>query len=498
MKAVNLSLILVGISLFIFLFSVAQVDPDLWGHLKFGEDMFTQQALPRYDAYSYSSYGAPWINHEWLSELIFYLIFNSAKSAALIAFKLLAGLFITFLLYISIIKNTKSIYLRLLFMAFSLSLICQGFSLRPQIFTYVFFTGLVFLIDNFENTKDARWLSPLPVIFLLWTNLHAGFLSGIGMLLIYAFYKLFKKEITKNLIFITIISLLATLINPYGAKIWLFTLGAVTKYRFYITEWRRVDLSLGYFDYFALGLASAVGFLFSRRKRLGYEIASILIAFYFSFQHNRHVVLFAILASLYLPKYISSFAGDWFRRYEKRFSQNIFIPIFVCLSLVFISATFYRGKNLLAIEIPQEKFPVNAVWFMKRNHITGNIFCSFDWAQMCIRELPATSKVFFDGRYETVYKDGLIRGFFEVISGKRNYKEFLKNYPPTDIMFLKKSEPLAQALSKDEGWVRIYSSSVAQIYLNDNKHNKNVIDNFKDGRMTYLEEKPRPYYLDHL
>jgi hypothetical protein len=453
-------------------------------------------AIPRYDSYSYSSYGARWTNHEWLSELILYLIFKFAKSAGLIIFKLSMGLIIAFLIYTSVIKNTKSLCLRLIFITLSLAIISGGFAIRPQIFTYVFFTVLVFLIAAFENTENIKSLYSLPAIFLLWVNLHGGFIIGVGILLAYALFKISDKRTTKKLIFIIALSVLATFINPYGIKIWTFVLGAALKHRPYITEWGRVRFSLEYLNYFTFCLVAILSLLFSKRKRSHYEIFIILIALYFSFKHNRHTILFAILASMYMPKYITSFAGDWFVCLEKKFSQNIFISIFACLSLYLSLATFYRGRNLLAIEIPQDKFPINAVMFIKQNNITGNIFCSFNWSQMCIKELSETNKVFFDGRYETVYSDSLIQGYFDAILCKREYKEFLQSFHETDIMFLNRNEPLAKALSTDNSWIKVYSSLLAQIYLNNNKKNEKNIERFKSNEMIYPEEKLRSYYLD--
>ncbi|MCX5713886.1 MAG: hypothetical protein NT033_03565, partial [Candidatus Omnitrophica bacterium] len=182
--------------------------------MKFGQDTFIHLSVSRYDTYSYSSYGARWINHEWLAELILFLIFKLAKSIGLLIFKFTAGLGITFLIFNCVSKSTKSIYLRLLFIALSLSLICSGFAIRPQIFTYVFFALLVFLIDNFENDADKRWLYPLPLIFLLWVNLHGGFVTGIGFLLLYVLFKIAQKKAKGELLLIALLCVFVTLINP--------------------------------------------------------------------------------------------------------------------------------------------------------------------------------------------------------------------------------------------------------------------------------------------
>lgn len=497
-KPVSVSVILVIISLFIYVFSVnLLVDSDLWGHLKFGQDIFMKLAVPRYDFYSYSSYGAQWINHEWLGELILYIIFKFTQGAGLIIFKYFMGLVVTFLIYISAIKNTKSLCLRLLFLALSLPVICSGFAIRPQIFTYVLFTALVLLIDNFENTH-SRWIYSLPVIFLFWQNVHGGFLAGLGILLLYTLLKISEGKATKKLIFITIASIVATFINPYGLNNWYIVLDAVSRKRAYITEWQQIGFTLEYIQYFALCLVAIVGLLFAKRRRSAYEIFSILISFYFSFRYNRHVVLFAILVALYLPKYIDSFAGNWLVRVENKFSKNLLAVVFTCVSLYLFSATYYKGKNLLALEIPQDTFPIHAFKFIKYNNIKGNIFSSFDWSMMCISELSKTSKIFFDGRYEMVYRDNFIQGYFEVLFGKRDYKEFLRKFPETDIMFLDKNAPLTRAISKDSEWIKVYSSSLAEIYLKNNQHNKNYIENFNNGKIVYPQEDYRIYYLNNL
>ncbi len=489
MKSVKLALILVILSFFLFAFSSTKADPDLWGHLKFGQDILSNLSVPRYDSYSYSSYGAPWINHEWLSELILYIIFILSKGLGLVIFKLFAGLSIASLIYISLSKNTKSVYLKLVFMILCFSILWSGFAIRPQIFTFLFFTLLIFLLDRFENTEDNRWIYCLPVIFLLWPNLHGGFITGVGFLLLYCLFKIRERKFTKGLANITVLSLLATLVNPYGIGFYSFTLRAISMPRPRITEWQMVPLGLTYVNYFALCAIAALGFIFSKRRRSYFEASAILIALYFSFIHKRHVILLIILVLMYVPKYIDSFAGKWFARVENRFSQKVFIPIFAALSLYFLLTLFYSGNRLFTLVIPREEFPVNAVTFIKQNNISGNIFSNFNWAQMCIRELSPASKVFLDGRYETVYSDSLIQGYCDVVFGKRGYKDFLAGFPETDIMFLQKGEVLTESLAKDREWIKVYSSTVAEIFLKNNGHNKLALEDFKNHRLSYPAEK---------
>ena len=73
-------LLVVAVSLYISARAVA--DPDLWGHVRFGQDILAGRGLHAADPYSYLAAGQPWINHEWACEAVFAAVFNAAGRAA--------------------------------------------------------------------------------------------------------------------------------------------------------------------------------------------------------------------------------------------------------------------------------------------------------------------------------------------------------------------------------------------------------------------------------
>jgi len=77
------ALVLLFSSLFYF-FSYPEVDPDLWGHLFFGREIVQSGQLPLRNLYSFTAPDHPWINHEWLAEVIFYGIFYLFGSPGLV------------------------------------------------------------------------------------------------------------------------------------------------------------------------------------------------------------------------------------------------------------------------------------------------------------------------------------------------------------------------------------------------------------------------------
>ncbi|MBW2175222.1 MAG: hypothetical protein JRF64_11655 [Deltaproteobacteria bacterium] len=82
----------------VYFFSFVTADPDLWGHVKFGEDIWQTKALSPSNLYSFTAPDHPWINHEWLSELIFYAAYSFLSDAGLLFLKLSIGLVIVWII----------------------------------------------------------------------------------------------------------------------------------------------------------------------------------------------------------------------------------------------------------------------------------------------------------------------------------------------------------------------------------------------------------------
>src|SRR2546422_3908095 len=74
--------------LFTAIFSLAAVpplDPDLWWHLANGRLIITTGMIPHVDLYSFSAAGQPWVMHEWLADLMMYLLYQLGGLPLLVA-----------------------------------------------------------------------------------------------------------------------------------------------------------------------------------------------------------------------------------------------------------------------------------------------------------------------------------------------------------------------------------------------------------------------------
>jgi hypothetical protein len=492
----RLSITISLLSISFFFFSDNKVDPDLWGHLKFGEDIVRSRSIPEIDTYSYTAFGSKWTNHEWLSEVIFFVQFDFFGSKGLILLKLFLGILCTGFLYRVMAERMNNHILIWILLALGLSNISFGFATRPQIFTYLFFSSFLFCLHKYDKQHDLKYLLALFPQMLLWTNLHGGFVAGVGTYLVFAVTRVFQKDFIKAVLPAGLLIFLATFINPYGLNLWFFLQDSLLQQRPYIGEWQGVSLSARFSDYFLLVALSIIAIVISKEKKRPHEILLMGILAVLSFKQNRHIPLFSMIALITISEHIESIVKEPFSRMFERINQGILIFSFVVVSFFFIwmGLTFNKA-NPLKIEIPDDKYPVSAVHFIKENKIKGNLFPYFDWGEYCIWKLHKSNRVFFDGRFETVYKGPLRIDYFKVLHGQEDPKRLLKSHPETDIMLLPPDNPLLLRLNGERDWIEVFRSDAAVILLKENETNQDALFRYWSGLFRYPVLHP-PHYID--
>ncbi len=167
----------------VFQFSENTVDPDLWGHVVFGQHMLQSHSIPKTDIYSWTANGQPWINHEWVAEIILALFYTAWGGSGILLLKMAVGL-AAFAVCLRLGAQSLSWPARFVawgFAALAVVEISYGFAARPQIFTALFMSLELLLLQQIHSGKRL-WALALPVLFLVWVNTHGGVLAGFGLL----------------------------------------------------------------------------------------------------------------------------------------------------------------------------------------------------------------------------------------------------------------------------------------------------------------------------
>lgn len=215
-------------------------DLDLWHRMAVGKIYSQLGHVVYHDIFTYFPSKPLWVDHEWLSGVIFYNLGRYFGDYGLMILKIIIIFSILVLIYktnrlISSEFKTQRIFWYFL----ALLAIIPGLAatLRCQAFTYLFFTLWIYVLEKIRRNNENRLIWIFPATTLLWINMHAGFIAGFGLIGFYAIGELLNKRNILKYIGILALCLPFTFINPYGIKYWHYLIEAITMPRPYITEW---------------------------------------------------------------------------------------------------------------------------------------------------------------------------------------------------------------------------------------------------------------------
>ena len=208
-------------------------DPDVWWHLRLGQWILGHGRIPTVELFSYTAGGKPLVAHEWFAGVTF-AVLDGAGGLLLLALVMGAvswsGLAATALRGRMRGAGPVTIALGL---ALAAKAAQPVLGTRPQVFTFALLCWTLWVADSYLRGGGRRvWI--LPLIFLVWANLHAGFVAGIGALVILLLAEAVKRrfragelmpvERLRTLSLVTGVSAIAACINPDGPKVYWFAL----------------------------------------------------------------------------------------------------------------------------------------------------------------------------------------------------------------------------------------------------------------------------------
>ena len=501
-KTFNLLIKILVYSSAFYFFSFVTADTDLWGHIKFGQDMWAAMAFQRVDIYSYTAFGSEWINHEWLSELIMYFVYHVFGSPGLLIGKLLVGFSIVyFLSKISFHRTCEPIVYGIVFVL-SVFVMCPGFMIRPQILTFLFTSYFLYSFHAYlERGKNLLW--SLPIIMVIWVNCHGGFLIGAGMFPVaigceYIACRMRNRDTAhlRRMVLWLVLTEGAVLINPYGYHLLGFLYETLRIPRG-ITEWNSVTvLNLSNLRFKLLALFFISSFFINNKERRYWEAGVIIIALVYAFMHQRHAPVFAIVAAPYLTENMSILVKriGVFKR-VRTFSGHVlpcaFFFILISYQIAFAGYKYIKAEWNIIVD-PTE-YPVYAVRFLKQNGIKGDILIPFEWGEYAIWKLYPDCKVSIDGRFRTVYPEDVIADHFQAAGNEAKLKDLLDRYP-ADIIFGRQNRLYQRLIATEKRWVYVYSDPTSIVFIRDGGSQRDILDKFRRKELVYPGKDTKPSF----
>lgn len=510
---------------YFFLFSLAlrgsfsYLDPDLGWHLKVGQEIAQNRAVPHLNHYNYT-FSGDWVDHEWLSNFFVYQIYTHWGYLALTI--IFAALVIAVLILLNVLvyrayPKKPAFFLVAFLQAFGLIAALPHFGVRIQELALLFLLFIILIIRAYSLSKNWRWLLLFLPLFYFWACLHASFLIGFFVVFSYLGIKGLEKILSRFSFFsfldfsdswakreflvfgffgLTAASL--TLITPYKLELYSFLFGyRNTVYLSYIREWlSQFSYPFNYWQLLYLSLVAVALFVYAydvyqkRRKLNLWQIFLPLVFFILSFKSRRHLPLLFVVSFLFLVEIFC----DYLDLSARKISAWVKFYFLFSLILVLIMQIIQIRPIQDPFTFFDQDYPRSALDFLKNKpeYRQLRIFNDYAWGGYLIWVAPDI-KPFIDGRLPQVfYKD---RTFLE------EYLEFFKKNGPRVSKFqeydirlvLIKSEDrplkakkwekflfgikdkeldspnyLKEYLDKDFSWRLVYYDPTALIYLKVN------------------------------
>ena len=409
----------------IALATVTKADSDLWGHLRFGLDTLATRSLPSEDPYSFTQ-DRPWINHEWLSELMMGAAYTVAGVSGLAALKVL--LVASALAMVWLALGSVRTDIRIVVMgAVAMGTVPVTRTLRPQLWTMVCLAVLCTAL----MAENRAWRRCLPLVFVVWANSHGGWIVGLGVLAAWTFFDIVaERRIRAEAVMIAVGSLVATLVTPYGWTLWQFIATTVSLSGRAITEWQPLWRSPPA-DAGPWVAAVLAGLFLARRgtpHRL--QILGVLaVLAYASLKVVRIVPLFVFCSGMLLPELL---AARWPQRAKTttRAAPGEW-PLAVGLAIASIAgAGWILSSSLRCVAVEGDWIPDAGAARRLQGAVPGRLVTFFDWGQYAIWHLSPTLEVSMDGRRETVYSDARLDEHGAILNGTPDGLRTLERWSP--------------------------------------------------------------------
>ena len=471
------------------------LDSDMWWHLRAGEETLKSGNVYRVDTLSYTREGETWTNHSWLAQVLMIWLFKIGGYKALSLWVGIAAALSMILVYMQMKGQPIQKIGIVLLSAFVSSVV---WSPRPQILSLVLFglVGLILYRYKWLKKNHLIWLLP---IFILWSNLHGGYILGVILIGTFIIGELINRFVgirTQAILNMREIAALAVIgiigfglsaINPNGIGMWKipFQTVGVESLQNLIQEWASPDFHQPVQQLLLIllfGTFTIVGI--SKKPLDGVDIASFSIFGILALTARRNFGPFAMIAAPIISRHVVDVAESWklyaeknwrlFKRinsYQKDSEEKINKSLQLAVNFtVILAMLFIAGYKCISVNdrefietAEKQTYPVDAVEWLSEELPSGRLFSTYNWGGYLTWNLREY-QVFVDGRTD-LFGDEIIEDWARVISKKEGWQEIVDRWQINMILV---DQDLGFGTDlKSIGWSEVYRDETSVVFLNN-------------------------------
>lgn len=413
----------------VYSFSAGISGNDFWWHIKVGEWIVNNKSIPHDAIFSWcnSEQNMPWTAHEWLSEVVFWIIYSKSGELGIFVFCLCIAIIIEMALYTKskeyCKKNPLVGGLMFVLLAVVVTVVCYG---RPQIFSFCFLLCEFICLYDFYENPESKKIYALPVLALLWANFHGGSSNMVYIIsIVFLFAGVCKfqwgcivaERMEKNawmkLLVITLVSAMVICINPYGLKMLLYPYENMGDNLMLsvISEWGSPDAKdTGSLILYFIPIAIILLGLIAEKVKIRWVDVLVFAMFILLFLRSERFIIFWYIAIPFcaLRYVIPCRIKETEKMYDKILLYAIavvtIIPIIISISRI---AALYNKNQLISKDMDKEMIE------LIKEENPQRLYNDYNLGEMLIyNDIP----VFIDGRADIYSSCGILTDAVSLIS----------------------------------------------------------------------------------
>ena len=468
------------------LFEVANTS--IGWHLGSGDWILANHAFMRADPFSFTSGGAPWIDHEWLFQVGVSIVHSLGGPTAFVA---LRGCTIAILAVLLLMMGVRSGLSPAAALVLSLACVAGArgrFFVRPELVTLVIVPSAVWLFLRRNQRTSSIWLLALAVLMVVGANAHGGAMV-VPLLLIGIFGSdVLQMALEKGWRRGNVVSGLAgiatavgaLLINPYGWRLLTVPLHLsrlVNLDHIPNPEW--ISPSPAQAPVLYVALAATVVVLALRERRLVYW-ALFVMASALALRHIRNVGLFFVLLPLILAPALATWRVLAASNDEGQNDQRRANLLAVVAILVLALSLAIAPQPRFGFGYAPDYYPDSACSFMDAENLpTMNLYNDVRFGGYLIRRYGPERQVFQDDRNEIheellrriweIFRSSDVGAWSGLLSGYGADTALVRYHPP-----LRVTDPAGNELGfrgfsilwfPERDWALVYWDDIAMVYV---------------------------------
>jgi hypothetical protein len=469
---------------------------DIGRHLINGREIVSQNWQVLFEnTFSYTMPEQSFINHHWLSGVVFWVFYNINGFFSLHIFHTLI-LIVFLMMFFNFLRLKSSWNVSFVLSLLALVFFATRTEVRPESFGLIFTMIYLTITHHIQKTNELKWPTILSIILIqiLWVNLHISFVFGLFILGLFTLLEIgtiqsLNTKVRKKLVILAVILGLSSLLNPNTVQGALSPFTIFQNYGYKVFENQNLWFLRNFYKgpiitLYYLVSASIIGLFVAFPKISIFEKTLAITGIFLGFTALRNIPLFVIFTfpflSIALKEMSMSLKSKISVEQPRLTNLLVMIVPLTALWLMLSSHPFFQnrkpGFNFGLIENQQE-----TIGFLKNLPPSSKIFNNYDVGSALVFSLYPEKRVFVDNRPEAYSSSFFQDLYIPLQNSEVIWEQAQQKFQFTHIVFGHRDiTPWAQTFVKnrlrDDDWKIVYIDQFILIFAKDIPENKEQIE----------------------